>query len=623
MTIRKHKEHVKRVANSFFELFTHFWGVVKNPSKLKRLEFWNKVVLYTKSHEFYVFLKKLYLAILTLILFFTVYHIGYARKVIPGVRVGDIFIGGLSFDQAVEEVTAYEKNLPKNLKLLFDGKTYEIKGENLDLVYNVESTVSRAFELGRSGNMFVDMKDKLASLIKTIQLRVDYDLNSGKLGNEFSRIKGEINVEAKEASFKIVENKLIIDPSSDGLKVNDQQLYDAVISAIERMNFRDKKLQVEVLRSKLTKEELEKVYDKVNSLIFNKIQISYNDKKWTPTTDQMLEFVAVVKEGKDVSVELNKAKFQAYANQIKQEVNELPRGNVLSVKDSLVTNFEVTRKGKELDSDKLTSDFKEAFLNKKDSVALQVKEIAELPDASKYGIFSVIGEGNSKYVGSITPRINNLTLAAARVDGVIVPPGGIFSFNNSVGDISAKSGYDTAYIISNGRTILGEGGGVCQTSTTLFRAALNAGLPIVARHPHAYRVGYYEQDSPAGVDASVFQPSLDFQFKNDTPNHILIQASWNTQLQTLNFKIYGTPDGRKVEMTTPVVTNLVPPPEPLYQDDPTLEKGKTKQVDWAAWGAQASFSRKVTRGSDVLYEDTFKSAYQPWRSVFMVGTKEK
>ena len=237
-----------------------------------------------------------------------------------------------------------------------------------------------------------------------------------------------------------------------------------------------------------------------------------------------------------------------------------------------------------------------------------------------YGIFALLGEGKSKFTGSIPGRINNLTLAAQRTSGVLVPPGDIYSFNASIGEISAATGYDTAYIISNGRTVLGEGGGVCQTSTTLFRAILNAGLPIVERHPHAYRVGYYEIDSPVGIDASVYQPSLDLRFKNDTPNYVLIEAVWDLQEQSLTFRIYGTPDGRKVEMTEPVVIGQSAPPTPLYENDASLPKGTTWQVDFAAWGAQVSFKRTVTKGGKILYEDIFTSSYQPWRAIYKVGT---
>jgi vancomycin resistance protein YoaR len=170
--------------------------------------------------------------------------------------------------------------------------------------------------------------------------------------------------------------------------------------------------------------------------------------------------------------------------------------------------------------------------------------------------------------------------------------------------------------------VLGEGGGVCQTSTTIFRAVLNAGLPVVMRYPHAYRVHYYEEDSKPGIDASIFQPTLDFQFKNDTPNYILVQSSVDVPNLAMSFKIYGTPDGRSVELTEPVITNQTAPPEPLRIDDPTLKKGVVVQSDWAAWGANVSFSRTVKRGGEVLHSETFNSRYQPWRAVYQVGTKE-
>ena len=100
---------------------------------------------------------------------------------------------------------------------------------------------------------------------------------------------------------------------------------------------------------------------------------------------------------------------------------------------------------------------------------------------------------------------------------MLIPPGGTISYNEIVGDISAATGYQPAYIIKDGRTILGDGGGVCQVSTTLFRAGLSAGLPILERHPHAYRVHYYEEGGyKPGLDATVFAPGVDLKMKNDT-----------------------------------------------------------------------------------------------------------
>jgi vancomycin resistance protein YoaR len=243
-------------------------------------------------------------------------------------------------------------------------------------------------------------------------------------------------------------------------------------------------------------------------------------------------------------------------------------------------------------------------------------------DPKEYGIHNLLGEGISEYTGSANSRAHNLNLAAERTNGVLVAPGEIYSFNNSVGDISASTGYASAYIISNGRTVLGDGGGVCQTSTTLFRAVLNAGLPIVKRNPHAYRVRYYELDAPLGFDAAIYQPYLDFQFENDTGAYILIQTSADLENSLLSFKLYGTDDGREVELSEPVVTGETPPPEPLYQDDPTLAKGVVKQVDFAAWGATSTFDRMVKKDGEIIIQDRFNTRYQPWRAIYLVGTKE-
>ncbi|GIW69444.1 MAG: hypothetical protein KatS3mg101_0191 [Patescibacteria group bacterium] len=127
---------------------------------------------------------------------------------------------------------------------------------------------------------------------------------------------------------------------------------------------------------------------------------------------------------------------------------------------------------------------------------------------------------------------------------------------------------------------------------------------------------------PVGFDAAIFQPSWDFRFKNDTGNYVLVQTEADIENYKLTFKIFGTSDGREVTITEPVVTNQTPPPPALYQDDPTLPKGVVRQVDFPAWGAKVKFSRTVTRGGEELFVENYESRYQPWRAVYLVGTKE-
>ena len=296
-----------------------------------------------------------------------------------------------------------------------------------------------------------------------------------------------------------------------------------------------------------------------------------------------------------------------------------------------VTSFRPSKNGSKLNKEEAKRRLTEAFYTvartnqPRITILLPVDVVYPTISTDRtntFGIKELVGRGYSEFAGSIPGRIHNVALAAARLNGMLVKPGDTFSFNDALGDISAATGYQSAYIIKEGRTVLGDGGGVCQVSSTLFRAALNAGLPIVERHAHAYRVHYYEEAGyKPGLDATVYAPTYDLKFKNDTPGYILIQAKTDLKRLTLTFDIYGTRDGRTAQITNHKVWGLVPPPEPLYQDDPTLPRGVTKQVDWAAWGTKASFDYKVTRGSEVLQDTTFFSNFRPWQAVYLRGTQ--
>ncbi len=549
---------------------------------------------------------------------FSGYHFVYAQKIIPGVYIGEVYVGGKNFVDAKAEVTEYEQALAKNLQLVYGDNTFEFTQEELGLVYNTDAAVVRAFEIGRTGNLFLDTKDKLAGLIKPLKVNAFYDLRDDALSDLLSFVKGEVNESSDNAYFQYVDGELTVVPQKTGEKVDGQKLYDVVVASFDNMDFSAKKVEVVKVEPELSKEQLEVFLPQVEDMVKNGFFITFEDRTWEVTPEELVSFIAV-SSGK---LDINSPALEAYSARLAKEINKLPKGKVTEGEDGKVITFEFVSAGTALDEQKFTGDFKNTFLSGGTTVALSVTKVEGSEDPAKYGIHALLAEGTSSYKGSASARIHNLTLAAERTDGVLVPPGETYSFNNTVGEISAATGFATAYVISNGRTVLGDGGGVCQTSTTLFRAVLNAGLPVVTRHPHAYRVYYYEQDMPAGFDASVYQPGLDFRFQNDTANYILVTTSANTDESTLSFKLYGTPDGRQVELSEAILVNVVAPPEPLYQDDPTLEKGVTKQVDFSAWGGTASFDRTVTRGNEVLYEDTFTTRYQPWRAIYLVGTKD-
>ena len=254
------------------------------------------------------------------------------------------------------------------------------------------------------------------------------------------------------------------------------------------------------------------------------------------------------------------------------------------------------------------------------AVAVQPPDVPDTATAAQLGITQLIAQGQTFYAGSSKERMTNIGAATARFQGIVIKPGETFSFNKYLGDVSLDTGFAEALIIFNGRTVQGVGGGVCQVSTTAFRAAFAAGFPIIERWPHAYRVSWYERGFGPGLDATVFSPYVDFKFTNDTPYHLLIEAYANDAAGRLTFKFYSTSDGRQVTISDPIVENVVPHPPDKYEEDPTLPAGVTKQVDYAVDGADVTVNRTVTRGGQVISQDRVFTKYQPWQAVFMVGT---
>ncbi len=257
-------------------------------------------------------------------------------------------------------------------------------------------------------------------------------------------------------------------------------------------------------------------------------------------------------------------------------------------------------------------------------------QVGDDATAEQLGISELVSSHTSYFYGSSAERIQNITTSAGQYHGLLVAPGATFSMGEELGDVSLDNGYAEALIIFGNRTIQGVGGGVCQVSTTLFRTVFFGGYPVIERYPHAYRVGYYElkadggyNTSLAGLDATVYTPLVDFKFTNDTSNWLLMETYVNQAARTLTWKFYSTSDGRIVEWHTTGLKNKVDPPDPLYEENPDLPKGKIVQVDWAVEGADVTITRSVDRNGETLFEDAFTTHYMPWRAVHEYGPGTK
>ena len=250
------------------------------------------------------------------------------------------------------------------------------------------------------------------------------------------------------------------------------------------------------------------------------------------------------------------------------------------------------------------------------------------PSGEQLGIRELIHSEVSYFYGSSKERVQNIQTAASRFHGLLVAPGENFSMAKAMGEISLDNGYAEALIIYNGQTIQGVGGGVCQVSTTLFRTAFFSGFPITERHPHAYRVKYYEKvygnhinSRLAGLDATVYVPLVDLKFHNDTPYWLLMETYVSPQNSTLTWKFYSTKDGRQVQIGYQA-------DQPTWLSRPSrftgrissLRKGEIKQVDWEAQGADVEVTRMVRNNDNsIRFQDVISTHYEPWRAVYEYG----
>lgn len=256
----------------------------------------------------------------------------------------------------------------------------------------------------------------------------------------------------------------------------------------------------------------------------------------------------------------------------------------------------------------------------KELALVETPPTTSLASLNTLGIQERIGFGESKYAHSIPNRIHNVAITAQRINNVIIPPGSEFSFNKTLGDVSAATGFRSAYVIKNGKTELGDGGGVCQVSTTLFRAVLDAGLAVTKRLAHSYRVSYYELDRKPGADATVYAGDVDFRFKNDTPNHILVHAVTDDKNTYMYVELYGTSDGRYTKIVEHKTWDPRPALPPEYFPDPTLPPGKVVQIDWAASGIRASLTNVIyDKNNTEIRRDTYVSNYRPWSAKYLQG----
>jgi vancomycin resistance protein YoaR len=308
-------------------------------------------------------------------------------------------------------------------------------------------------------------------------------------------------------------------------------------------------------------------------------------------------------------------------SEIAPKINQEVQDAKLVIVNKRAKEFVPDRAGRELDTTASVTKIAGSLLTESREIELAVnvhKPEVSLADTNKLGIHTLIAHGESNFAGSPKNRRHNIATGAAKFDGLIFDSGEVVSFMRELGAVDASTGFLPELVIKNDTTTPEFGGGLCQVSTTAFRAVLYGGLTITERRNHSYRVVYYE---PAGTDATVYDPYPDMKFTNDTPGSLLVDTY--IEGNKLVFDFYGTDTGRKVEVDGPHISNITMPPDPIYIDTSTLAPGEEKKIETAHNGATAVVYRKVyDRDGELIHNDTIKSFYVPWAAKYLRGVAE-
>lgn len=580
----------------------------------------------------------LLLAAVTLAVVVGKYERNYADKIYPGVSVAGVDLSGLTLGQAVVNLNA-NLNYGRFGQLHFSNgrDNWVYTPEALGFSYNPVEVINEAFAIGREKDILVNLGEQLKALNEGIDITPGIVYDQAKAYSVIQGLAAQTNITLVEPSISLDKTKINVITGQAGRSVDVL----ATLRNIEPFLLLQQSGNVPMVIKEQTPvsvnvEDTARLAESILSQPFtiNPADPAAGQGPWTIEPEALASLLTIEQKEIDGNrtyiLTVNRPALVAYITNIAPGLQKDPVNARMMFNDDtrqleLITNAVI---GTSVDIEKSADSVLEKLQNGEHQAMLLMKTVdpavKDTSMAAELGITELVAETTSYYYGSAAARIQNIRAAAASFHGVMVGPGEVFSMAEYLTDISLDNGYAEAPIIVGDQTVDGIGGGICQVSTTVFRNAFYAGFPIVERHPHAYRVGYYEQQSNgwvdnslAGLDATVYVPLVDFKFRNDTPYWLLMET-YPTD-NSLTWKFYSTSDGREVDWWTTGITDVISPPDPIYREDPDLPSGTIKQVDWPVNGASVEVYRTVTVNGTITLQDTIRTNYVAWPAGYTYG----
>jgi vancomycin resistance protein YoaR len=568
-----------------------------------------------------------FLAVLVAFLAVTVYAIQatYAGRMYPGVHALGVSIGGQTRAEAQETLERHAAEMTgRSIVIGHQELNWTIRGEHLGVRPDVGPVLEEAYTLGREGNLLARFFLQLALAVNGSAFEVRAPAYDMATFTAFMQaLAGAVDRPTRDAALGIQpEGTVAFSEGLTGRRLLVEPTRRRLEEAIARPEVEYVGLVVEETPPRVSSQDLEVARARAETVLSGPILLKFEEAQWQL---QPRELAAMVEITSDHDVRLKQDAVKTWAANLAKQVSQAPQ-NARFTWDGELSLLRPSKDGRDLDVDRTVElTMARAFTTDR-TIALPVSvtkpDVSE-EDGPKLAIKGAIEVSRTSFAGSSPPKQHNIKLATQRLNGVVIPPGKMFSFNREVGSTSLDAGFQLGWGIANAganvKTVPSVAGGICQVATTLFHSVFWAGYQIEERNYHLYWIPGYTSKGVEGLDATVDEEAgLDFRFYNNTDNYLLIQA-WVENSRTV-FGLYGTKPDWTVKVTPGERTDIVDAStDKIVEEEPSLPAGHRLAVEGAMDGFKVTNVRTVTRGSDVR-PLRLTSSYRPSRNVTLVGT---
>lgn len=558
----------------------------------------------------------------------------YAGRILPNVSVRGVPVGNLTRDDARAAIEAtFAPFLAQPVVLTYSGRSWTPTLAELGVTLEIDEALDAALTVGRGNDLFTNLQQIGAVWQYGVELPLRLSIDQEAMQRYLLARVAEVERPAVDARLVLNGTTVQVEPSAAGRQVLVIETLHEILAAIQDLNPDTVALRTRALEPALRDDAAFVAQDQIAAMLAGPITLLVDNRSFVWSLDELARMIRVERVADPagdrlvVSIDREMVMDKLIALGDSTEVKgTYPR---LNWNDGRLEIFQEGKPGRRIDEAQALAEVLAALTKPADqrTIAVSFREIPPPISAAnldQLGITTLIGVGRSDFTGSAPYRVTNIQAGMRLLHGVLIAPGEEFSFNQTIGRIDGSNGFVEGYAIIQNRTQLEWGGGICQDSTTVFRAAFWAGLPITERWGHSFYINWYDRygfgpygDGP-GMDATIFTGGPDLKFLNDTGGWILMQTLVDTQRNLAEVRLYGPDTGRKVLLEGPVITNRTPAPtEPVYVAVPDRPVGQPRQSDKARGGMDILFTR-IVLGPDgkEIERREFVTRFKPWPDIF-------